>query len=434
VIPKRLSRRTFLRGAGGIALALPLLEAMEARADTPQKRFIALFTPNGTLRDDWLPQGTEDQFTLSTILAPLAPYQSDVVVISDLDNAAANDPSAAGFPHPRGLAGFLTGTETVLVGGYPTGGGMSIDQRLVQVMGQDTRFPSVNLGVLARGADVWSNMCYSGVGLPVPPQSDPSLAANALFTGLDADPSVAALLRARRKSVLDTVLGDLQGLQSRVSSDDRHRLDAHATAIRDIEMRVTRVTNQSLQCKPTVVPDGINAKDPVNYEELATLQTDILVMALQCDLTRVATLQFNEAASHLTFSWLNQAVEQHSMSHAYLAYPEMRAPLIATYVWYAQRVAYLLGKLQAAPDGTGTLLDNSLLLWGNELGRPDIHSLQSIPFVLAGGAGGALRGGRFLQYNHDAHNALLVSCLQMMGAPDQSFGNPAFGSGPLPRL
>ncbi|MFL5321609.1 MAG: DUF1552 domain-containing protein, partial [Myxococcaceae bacterium] len=230
------------------------------------------------------------------------------------------------------------------------------------------------------------------------------------------------------------VLEDFKRLNATVGADDRRRLDAHATEIRNLEKRLANVPPQSANCRAPNLPQAIDYKDPANYAQVSQLQMDLLVMSLQCDLIRVATFEWSQSASHVVFTWLGLSTEHHELSHR----PDNDAAavdaLARIHTWYSQQFAYLLSKLDSVQEGDATLLDNSLLLWGNELGKGNDHALTSVPFVLAGKAGGSLNTGRFLQTNHAAHNDVLLSCLHLMDVPDATFGNPGLTSGPLSGL
>jgi hypothetical protein len=439
----KLARRTLLR-AGGTAIALPLLEAMlprRAHAAPPIKRFVAMFSANGTIPPNWTPTGTERAFTLSPILAPLAPFQQKLIVLQGVDQQGGG----AGDGHQNGMAGWLTGQPTnagPFKGGNGENGGWaagpSVDQRLAVEIAQkvSTKLKSLELGVQADGgggATNWSRMVYAGSDQPVPPESNPAQTFTRVFGDLNATPGEADKLRAQRKSVLDAVLVQYQYIKSKVGADDGRKITAHLEAVRDIETRLAATAATPTCAKPTV--DTVNANANDSFPAVGKLQMDMLAMALACDLTRVASLQWSRSVSPTRFSWLNITRGHHDISHDGDSNTVSVDQLTQINRWYAEQLAYLLGKLDGVMEPGGTLLDNSLVLWGNELAKGNAHSRNDAPYVLAGSAAGYFQTGRFLSYAGNVpHNNLLVSVLNAMDVPATTFGKPEWCTGPLARL
>jgi len=436
----RLNRRTLLASAAGAAVGLPWLEAFAPRhaaaATTTPKRFVVMFAPNGLL-PAWTPSGTERDFELSPILAPLAEHQSDLVVIRGLYQEGGG-----GDGHQNGMGGMLTGA---MLNDGPFGGvqappagwasGPSVDQRIADVIGGETKLRSLELGVQVGGADNWGRMCYRAADQPLPPEDDPSAVYARVFAELHTDPAVLAAERARQKSILDTVAGEYQRVAAGLGSADRQRLDAHLEAVRDIEGRLTRVgTLSGAACADPVVT-ALDKDDNDAFPAVGALQIDLLAMALACDVTRVASLQWSRSVSDVRFTWLGIDQGHHELSH--FADDDAGAvdKLSRIESWYATQLATLIAKLKAIPEGDGTVLDNTVILFCNELAKGNTHSRQDAGYVLAGRAGGALETGRFLRYDGDTpHNGLLVSLLNAMDVPDQRFGNPDWSNGPLSGL
>jgi hypothetical protein len=222
-----------------------------------------------------------------------------------------------------------------------------------------------------------------------------------------------------------------------VGADDKAKLDAHLAAIRDIEARLDSGGQLGGACQQPQLGTPINLGDNANYPMIGKLQMDLLVMALACDLTRVASLQWSTSVSNRVFSWLADPIPEghHDLSHFGDSDATAMDKLTRINNWYAQQYAYLLAAMKNVPEGEGTLLDHTVVLWGNELARGNSHALDNAPFIVAGSAGGALRTGRYLHYDGTVpHNNLYVSILNAMGIPDTTFGNPAYCSGPLPNL
>jgi hypothetical protein len=441
----QLSRRTVLRGAG-VALALPLLEAMHPRraraAGAIPKRFVTMFTPNGTIYPNWVPTGTETSFTLSPILAPLEPYHDDLVVVSGLYQQGGG-----GDGHQSGIGGMLTGQSLnpgPFQGGANAGSagwanGISVDQQIAATIGGGTSLPSLELGVEVGSADDWGRMVYGAPNQPLIPEENPSLAYQRLFAMKGATPDQLAALRARKKSILDAVRGQFQAVSTRLGSGDRARLDQHATALRDIETRLDAQATPGLACVDPgapALPSSLTDND--SYPAIGKLQMDILAVALACDLTRVASLQWSRSVSLTRFTWLSPSITDphHDLSHKPDDDATSQDKLTRINTWYASQLAYLLEKLATAQETDGTrLLDATLVFWCNELGKGNTHSRQLAPYVLAGKAGGALRTGRFLTYTGDLpHNNLLVSMLQAMDVSVTTFGKDEWCTGPLSGL
>ncbi len=437
-------RRTILRGAAGAALALPWLESLaprQARAQAaPIKRFIVMFTPNGTLPGAWTPTGTETSFTLGPILAPLAPHQADIVVVGGL-----NQQGSGGDGHQNGISGMLTGTGLnpgpfagvgAAPAGWPTG--PSVDQRIAEAMGAPTKFRSLELGVQVGAADNWGRMIYRAANQPLPPNDDPADVYARVFTDLHTDPAVLLKQLRRKKSILDAVTREYARVSGRLGAADRQRLDAHATAVREIEMRLaSQTTSSSAVCHdPTIRAVATYAND--SFPDVGGLQLDLLAMALACDITRVASLQWSRAVSQTRFTWLPMPVNEahHDLSHRSDDDTDAVAKLTRINTWYASQLAGLIARLKAIPEGNGTVFDNTLILWSNELAKGNTHSRVGAGYVLAGHAGGALRTGRYLDYTGQSlpHNNLLVSLLNAMDVPDRSFGKTDWCSGALTGL
>lgn len=439
-----LSRRTLLRGVGGIAIALPWLDAMEARAQSaPPKRYVFMFSANGTMPSTWTPTGTETSFTLSPILKPLEPYKSKLLILDNVNMRSAD--FGPGDGHQRGMGHLLTGTELQGGGLFPGGGGdpgsgwaggISVDQQMAKTVGAGHKFQSLEFGVQVSGNTVWSRMSYLGAGQPVPPENNPMNMFNRLFGNFMAPTTTVDTLAVQRKSVLDAVRGEIGSLNGKLGASDRAKLDAHLTAVRDVELRLTATATQpsGSGCVKPGAPPQMDYYSNANYPAVGKLQMDLLVMALACNLTRVATLQWSNSVSQKSFPFLGFSDTHHDLSHYGDSDTTANTKITKINTWYAEQYAYLIGKMAAITEGGGSLLDNSIVLWGNELGKGNSHTRYDIPFVMAGSGGGYFRTGRYLKYSGAFHNNLHVSCLNAMGINTNTFGNPAYCTGPLPNL
>ncbi len=455
---KPLSRRTFLRGAGGVAIGLPLLEAMVPSASAggkegPRKRFVVMFSANGTIEEAFRPQGGVNDFSFTHpggeqhILEPLEAIRDDILVLWGLDMQSRGLGGPGGNGHDMGMGHMLT-CQQLLVGPSGIGefshlpdgsaGGISIDQEIANAIGNETPFRSIEFGVRALldlQRQVTSRMCYRAPFEVLPPENDPAAAFEALFTDLAADPVELAALRARRGSVLDKVADDFNRLNARVGSGDRMKLEAHLDAIRELEQGLYAEGGPLEACAVPGQPMGLDPNSNDQYPEVGRAQMDLLTMALTCDLTRVASLQWSTAQSGIRHSWLGHSSNHHSLSHEADSDPTARRQLVEINHWYAQQFVYLVEAMKAVPEGDGTMLDNTVILWVNEQGNGDTHSSSDVPFVLAGSGGGYLNTGRSLVIDGRAHNDLYVSMLHAMGQTDvTTFGIPELCEGPLAEL
>lgn len=454
---KTLSRRTLLRGAGGIAIGLPMLEAMlgsrrgHAAEGDPPPRFLVVFSANGTIEERWTPVGTEEDFVLDDpsdpgrILAPLEAFKDRLLVFGGLDMLSRSH-GPGGNGHDLGMGHMLTGTDLVVgpsgVGEFshlPDGsaGGPSIDQAVADLIGQETAFRSLEFGVQANldiNRQITSRMCYRGPFEVLPPENDPRAAFDSIFLQLGTDPVELAKLKARRASVLDRVKGDFDRLNAKLGGNDRQKLDAHLQAIREVEQSLEAAGGPLAGCELPDEPGDVNPGSNDQYPTIGRLQMDLMAMALTCDITRVSSLQWSTAQSGTRFTWLGHSDSHHGLSHEADNSTEARTQLVQINHWYAEQFAYLLGKLAAQPELDGTLLDNTVVLWVNEQGNGQTHSKDEIPFVLAGNYAGKLRTGRWLRYEQRAHNDLYLALLQMFGSEALTFGNAAVNGGALENL
>jgi hypothetical protein len=395
---------------------------------------VVFWTPNGTRLEDWRPKGSEHAFTLSTILAPLEPHKQDIVVLGGVDALSAyNGPGDA---HQKGTGHSLTGTE-LQEGDFPGDGnggflagwadGISVDQAIADAIGGATRFRSLEFGVCVEGANPFSRISYRGPANPIPPENDPQAAFTRIFSEAAVDPQT----RAERHLVLDAVAEDYQRLLPRLGAADRAKLAAHLAAVRDIEMRLDAAGMSGGVCAVPELGELANPLAVGNIPATGMLQMDLLAMALACGLTNVASIMWTRSASDKSFPWLGIAEGHHELAHRGDGDVDAQEKIVAINTWYAQQFAYLVARLKSMPEGDGTVLDNTLLVWVNEHSRGNDHDRHEIPYVLAGKAGGAVLPGRWLQAGGVPHNDLWVGCMNAMGLAATSFGNPAYCTGAL---
>jgi hypothetical protein len=445
----QLSRRAVLKGSGGIAIALPWLEVMSARraaaATTRAQRFLAVYQPGGTVLEKWTPTGSETAFTLSPILAPFEPIKDKILIPGELDMT-----SAVGEQRQAGLIAWLTGTAqgSAITSPPQWAKGPSIDQVIAaSSVSAGKRLKSLSMAVrwgtgkskgLASPINI-ANYGSTAPFSPIPPALDPVKIWQDLFGGA-AQPGGAAKWN---KSILDAVAQRYVKLAARLGAADKQRMEQHLTRIRELEAGLASTP----RCvAPTLVDTsdynpaaGLNSSNDGAVKDLVTdaaipkvgkLMTDMLVMAMACDITAVGTLQWSDTEAKHTFPWLG-LTETHAFYQNDGGYKPLELEKICT--WYSSQHAYLLQQMAKVDMGGHTLLDESVVFFGSERQHAANYAKTSMPFILAGGGGG-LRCGRWVRYNHRSHNDLLVSILNLFGDPRTTFGDPLYCAGPLAGL
>ena len=450
----RLNRRSVLRGAGSIAIALPWLEAMEpARAQaaaTTAQRFLAVYTPGGTVLEKWRPTGTETAPVLGSILKPLEPILPKLLIMDGLDM-----PSAVGEQHQAGIIGWLTGTpQEESTTNYSTG--PSLDQAIATLIAGTRAKRSIEIAV--RWATGKSHGLVSPINAanfedndqhsPIPPRIDPQQIWQDLFGSIAAEPgSDEAARLARKKSILDFVDRRYVNLSARLGAADKQKIDQHLTKIREIEQGLQALPPMSATCMPPTLIDtsdydpasGLNSADDGSIMDNSTdtaipkvgkLMMDMMVMALACDITAVGSLQWSDTEAKHTFPWLGLPDHHHFYQHD----GGFRAPECEQIgIWYSEMHLHLLQAMDAIDMGGHTLLDESVVFFGSELQEPPSHAKTDMPFLLAGGGGG-LKGGRWLQNGGKSHNDLLTAIINLYGANQTTFGDPNYCAAPLTNL
>ncbi|MEI9947801.1 MAG: DUF1552 domain-containing protein [Pseudomonadota bacterium] len=465
--PLRFTRRNLLRGGLAATAAIPLLNARRAVGDnTSPTRFVVFTTPNGTRNSLFWPTGTEKSFTLNQITKPLEAYKSKLTFLKgirlndSLQNGALG--GTLGSEHARGTGGMLTGRplnagkDFVSFGNTTSGwgSGQSIDQYLATRLAPPTKFKSLQLGVHVRDTEVRARISYTASNQPVPPREDPKDVFSTLFGGAMStpggmtDPAIARLW-AQRKSVFDLSGDETKRLMGLLGAEDRAKLDAHLTAMRDVEQRLVGTPGNGngtgagtgVTCSPPTLANADLGVDD-QYLQAGKNQMDLAAAALACDQTRILTFQWSYSESEHLFQFLKVnssgiSGNHHAISHDFSSSGTNYLAYNAIQTWYAEQVAYFLGKLDSYQEGDRTLLDNTILLWATEIGESTQHDLTLMPYVLAGSAGGAISAGRLLDFSsaRKDNNQLLVSLAHAMGATDlKSFGDASGATGPLSGL
>ena len=433
------SRREFLRGLGVGAAAVPFLTGLpslgfaEALGKRKQ-RLVVLFSPDGIVPNTFWPDA-EGPLALKDSLKPLEPYKDKTLVLKGVSDRIRGD----GDGHMRGIGCLLTGIELFpgnVQGGSDTpagwSSGISIDQEirnhLQKSLATRTRFGSLEFGVMVPDhADTWTRMVYAGPNRPVAPIDDPYQMFGKLYGQLKDQETL--------KSVLDDLQGDLAKVRGQIGVEDRRLLDEHTTLVRDMEREIIDSRKVDVgHAVPTIEPGVRRDNDAI--PKISKLQIDLMVSAFVADSARVATLQYTNSVGEARFTWLGIQEGEHSLSHEPDSNKEAQDKLTKIKTWYCEQMAYLVKRLAETPepDGHGSLLDNTLIIWTNELGQGNSHTLDNIPFVLVGG-GADFKMGRAVHYDNVAHNRLLMAISHAYGHRIDSFGNKDFcGAGVLPKL
>jgi len=433
---RALDRRTLLRGVGAV-MGLPCLEAMtplgkSAFASLPEAaerpvRMAFLFVPNGVIQPKWNCEGEGENWQLSETLAPLAKVKSKINVIDGLaqDNGRAKQDGAG--DHARAAATFLTSARPLKTSSRVQLG-VSVDQVCAQQMTGKTRLASIELGLVgSRNAGSCdsgyscaysSNVSWRNETTPMAKETIPRLAFERLFGSGDTFQRRERNLV--RRSILDVVSQDAQKLMGKVGDTDRRKLDEYFSGIRELELRIEMTENQDRAALPDLdVPYGrIEA-----FREHARLMFDLMVVAFQTDATRVATFMLDNAGGNRSYSEIGVKEAHHGLSH-HRNEAETVAKIEKIDRYLVEQYAYFLEKLDSVADGDGTLLDNSMILYGSALGDGNRHTHHDLPIVLAGGAGGKISTGRRMQYPTDTPMGnLFLSMLDAMGTPTETFGD-----------
>jgi hypothetical protein len=432
-----LNRRNALKGLGLSALSLPLisqvphLHAKDASSSPKAKqRVIFMFSPNGTIPKHFWPDKDSEDFELKSITKPLEPFRDRLLFLKNLHNKVRGD----GDNHMRGMSCLLTGIElfpgNIQGGSHTPAGwakGISIDHEIANFLQSreetQTRFGVLHFGVgVLDKADPWTRMSYAGPNQPVAPLGDPYEAYRKLYGNVREKKQV--------RSILDDLKTDLSQVADKLSPTDRKLLIEHSKLVDRMEKEFSRSDDhKDLVGKPPRLEDGVeNLND--NLPDLSRMQIDLLVNSFVNDFSRVATLQFTKSVGQAKMSWLDIEERHHTLSHEPDKNKDAYDKLVRINTWFAEELAYLLKKLESTPEPgqSGSMLDNTLVVWTNELGKGNSHTLDHIPFLLAGGGFG-FKMGRSLSCKNNSHNRLLLNLAHAVGHPLKTFGNPKLCEG-----
>lgn len=441
---KTLHRRTFLKGAG-TAMALPMLEAMVPRAlaaapPASPTRMAFIFFPNGAIMPDWTPEGDGADFGFSKTLSPLKDHKDDVLVVSGLahDKARANGDGAG--DHARCSAAFLTGAQPKKTDGADIHLGQSVDQVAAERIGHHTRLPSLELGIeggrqagrcdSGYSCAYVSNISWKSATTPMAKEIDPRAVFERLFGASYEDAQARAERNFYRKSILDFVADDASRLRRQLGATDRRKMDEYFQSVREIEQRIERAADGTPIEAPMPeadIPPGI----PKETAQHIRLMYDLMVLAFRTDSTRIATFMLANAGSNRTYPELEVKEGHHELSHHRDDASKIEK-IQRVDQFLVEQFAYFLGRLKEVREGDGTLLDNSMIVYGSGISDANRHRHEELPVVVAGRGGGTIKTGRHLKFDKETPmNNLYLSMLDRVGANVDSFGD---GTARLDRL
>jgi hypothetical protein len=430
------TRREFVRDLGLGAAALPFVMNLPslgfANSTRRKQRLVVIFSPDGVVPTTFWPDEEGAKFKLKESLKPLEPFQDKTLFVHGVSNRVRGD----GDGHMRGIGCLLTGIELFpgnIQGGSDTPAGwakgLSIDQEIRNQLQKDaatkTRFGSLEFGVMVPDrADTWTRMVYTAGNKPVAPIDDPYQMFGKLY-GRTKD-------REALKSVLDDVMADLKKVGDAVGTEDRRLLEEHATFVREMEKELREAQEVAAGHKVPELEPGVKREND-RIPQISKMQIDLMVNGFAADFSRVATLQYTNSVGQARMKWLGITEGQHDLSHEPDSNTAAQEKLTKINRWYCEQLAYLAKRLSETPEpgGSGSLLDNTLIVWTNELGKGNSHTHDNIPFVLVGG-GLDFKMGRSLKFKREPHNRLLLALAHGFGHRVKTFGNPNFcGAGPL---
>src|SRR5437870_6420239 len=430
---KAIPRRTVLRGIGA-TLALPFLDsmmpalsAMAKTASKPVNRFGVMYVPNGMIMKNYLPASEGAGYELTPTLRALAPFREQVLVLSGLE--CIPTPGRPGGAHAKASTRFLTDVSP------PTSetwldAGISMDQILAQDTGRHTQLASLELaiesGETAGACDTGyacpytNTISWKSANTPLVTQNNPRAVFERLFGDTEnTDPKVRLARIRQERSVLDSVSKEIAQLQGALPQSDRTKLTEYFDAIRDVEQRIQIAEEQSDDELPLVEhPAGI----PASWEDHVRLMFDLMVLAYQCDLTRVITLMMGHEHSGMTYPQIGVPDAHHPISH-HQQEPEKVAKVAKINAYHIKMLSELLEKLRATPDGDGTLLDHMTMMYGAGMADSNTHSPIDIPMILAGGGAGTLKGGRHIRFKNVALANLHLTLLDNFGVHQDKIGD-----------
>jgi|SwirhisoilCB2_FD_contig_41_3919274_length_1989_multi_4_in_0_out_0_2 hypothetical protein len=438
ITKKALHRRTFLRGIG-TTLALPLLDAMvPAMAATrvtpanPAVRLGFVYVPNGIIQKGWLPSTTGAGFEFASTMKPLEPFRDKLLVLSNLMQNGGRALGDGAGDHARAGASWLTGVHPKKTEGVNIMAGVSADQIAAKELGKKTQLASLEIGLeeptLAGSCDTGYSCAYTNTiswrtpTTPNPMEINPRAVFERLFgDGDSTEPAARLKLMREDRSILDFVREDVARLEPGLGSRDKSKLNEYLDGIREVERRIQKAEEQSATMKMPLLerPSSI----PDEFEEHAKLMSDLMVIAYQTDMTRVISFMMAREGSNRSYRSIGVSDGHHSVTH-HQNDPEKIAKTMKIDELHVRSFAYLLNKMNSTPDGDGTLLDHSVILYGSSISDGNVHTHHDLPLVLAGGASVRIKSGRHIRYAPETPmNNLLLTMLDRSGVPAETLGD-----------
>jgi hypothetical protein len=433
---KQLPRRTLLRGFGA-AIALPFLDAMTPAFAAPSRvtgtgatRLMYVYAPTGMMPKDWYPTATGANFDFPRIVKPLEKFRQDILMVSGLgDNPGRSLGDGAG-DHSRAAASYLTGAHPKKTEGADIRCGISVDQVAARQLGKQTKFASLEVtcedsrqaGACDSYSCAYQSISWKSETQPLPPEMNPRLLFERLFGDMDlsGSPKERRNQEAYRKSILDLTFQDTQSLKGTLGATDRRKLDEYLTSIRELENRISKSEINTKQMPPGLAkPAGI----PPDYADHARLLFDLITVAFQTDMTRVATFMMAREGGLRTYAECGVPEAHHSISH-HRNDPALVEKITKIQCYHLEQFAYFVEKLKATPDGEGSLLDHSAIVYGASMGDPNVHDHGSCPTLIAGSARGRIQTGLHVSYAKDTPMANLhLSLLDCAGVQSEKLGD-----------
>jgi Protein of unknown function (DUF1552) len=403
-----------------------------AKDETAPKRMAFLYVPNGVHMADWTPKEVGTGFPIPPTLRALEPFKEHLLVLTGLAQHNAEALGDGPGDHARSLACFLTGAHPLKTDGAGIQVGVSVDQVAAAKVGKHTRLPSLELGI-ERGAQSGScdsgyscayssNISWRSANMPMAKEINPKLVFDRLFGTNSREGSPADRIKREfyQKSILDLVLDDAQQLQKRLGATDRRKIDEYLNAVREVEIRLTQ-TEQSARSLPSgelARPKGI----PDDLGEHIRLMFDLIALAFQCDATRICTFMFANEGSNRNYPSINITDGHHDLSH-HGGDVKKHEKLKIINRFHVEQFAYLLGKLKSVSEGSSSLLDNVMIVYGSGISDGDRHNHDDLPIVMAGKGGGTVNCGRHLKVDPQPLNNLYLAMLDRIGVPLERLGD-----------
>jgi len=425
-----LPRRTFLRGLGA-TVALPLLDAMVPAMSAQTKatpRFAAIYCGNGANMDDWTPASEGLGFTFSPILQPLEAFREQTLVLTGLDNFPATDQGDVGGQHPRAAPAFMSSVHPKQTEGADVQAGTTVDQRIARHIGQGSKLPSLEVSVdrndVVGACDhgyacaYMNSMSWKSPTMPLPAETNPRFVFERLF-GAGSTAEERRVRSEEDRSLLDGLTREISKLRQSLGAHDRVKLGEYLEAVRDVEQRIARSESRNRDIAIPARPVG----EPENFREYAELMFDLQVLAFQADIARVSTFMMARENINRSYPEIGLPEAHHAMSH-HENNPQKKRAFSKLNTYHVDTLAYFVRKLQAVPDGDGSLLDHSVVLYGSGMSDGNVHNNYNVPVVLVGGRDLGLKGNRHLRYPKGTPLAnLSLTLMARFGVPAESFGD-----------